>query len=88
MVDTSTDHVTRPMTLGIEGPRWSLGPVVGEPYAWPFDGSVDTRHVAVVCIDLILVKIRTLKKSNFPAPKGLPAPGSWTPGVIMRRLAA
>ena len=51
MVDSSTEHLTHPMTLSDEGPRWSLGPVAGAPYAWPYDGSVDTRHLAVVCID-------------------------------------
>ena len=28
-----------------------LGPVAANPYAWPYDGSVSTRHVALVCID-------------------------------------
>jgi len=51
MIDTSTEDVARPTTPSGEGPRWSLGPVVGAPYAWPYDGSVDTRHLAVVCID-------------------------------------
>jgi len=28
-----------------------LGTVDAEPYAWPFDGGVDPRHTALVCID-------------------------------------
>lgn len=31
--------------------RWQVGPVSARPYAWPFDTSVDTRHLAVICID-------------------------------------
>jgi nicotinamidase-related amidase len=28
-----------------------LGTVDAEPYAWPFDGGIDTRRTALVCID-------------------------------------
>ena len=28
-----------------------IGPVAASPYAWPFDGSVGTEHVALICID-------------------------------------
>jgi nicotinamidase-related amidase len=28
-----------------------LGTVDAEPYAWPFDGGLDPRHTALVCID-------------------------------------
>ena len=28
-----------------------LGTVDAEPYAWPFDGGIDPRHTALVCID-------------------------------------
>ncbi len=28
-----------------------IGPVAAKPYAWPYDGSVGTEHVAVICID-------------------------------------
>lgn len=31
--------------------RWQVGPVSARPYAWPFDTSVDTQHLAVICID-------------------------------------
>ncbi len=31
--------------------RWTLGPVAARPYAWPYDESVDTVHVALICID-------------------------------------
>jgi nicotinamidase-related amidase len=30
---------------------WVLGPVTASPYLWPYDTSVSTKHVAVVCID-------------------------------------
>ena len=32
-----------------------IGPVAARPYAWPFDGSVSTAHVALVCIDCDLI---------------------------------
>src|SRR4051794_41973745 len=28
-----------------------IGPVAANPYAWPYDGSVDATKVALVCID-------------------------------------
>jgi nicotinamidase-related amidase len=28
-----------------------IGPVKANPYLWPYDGSVDVSHVALVCID-------------------------------------
>ena len=28
-----------------------LGTVDAEPYAWPFDGGIDPRRTALVCID-------------------------------------
>jgi nicotinamidase-related amidase len=31
--------------------RWRVGPVAARPYSWPFDGSVDTTRLAVMCID-------------------------------------
>jgi len=31
--------------------RWRVGPVPARPYAWPYDGSVDTDQLAVICID-------------------------------------
>jgi nicotinamidase-related amidase len=31
--------------------RWRVGPVAATPYDWPFDGSVDTARLAVICID-------------------------------------
>jgi nicotinamidase-related amidase len=31
--------------------RWRVGPVVSTPYEWPFDGSVDTTRLALICID-------------------------------------
>jgi len=30
---------------------WRVGPVVADPYRWPFDGSVSTENLAVICID-------------------------------------
>ena len=51
MVDTSTEDPTQPSTRFAPPPRWSVGPVAAAPYAWPYDGSVDTRHLAVICID-------------------------------------
>jgi nicotinamidase-related amidase len=55
MVDTGTDSLTQSPTQSStqdgEVPRWSVGPVAAQPYAWPYDGSVDTRHLAVINID-------------------------------------
>jgi len=31
--------------------HWRVGPVAARPYRWPYDTSVDTAHLAVVCID-------------------------------------
>jgi nicotinamidase-related amidase len=30
---------------------WRVGPVNAKPYQWPFDGSVSTSNLAVICID-------------------------------------
>jgi nicotinamidase-related amidase len=51
MTSTGTTHVTRAPAQGGSTRTWSLGPVAARPYAWPYDGSVDTRHLAVLCID-------------------------------------
>ncbi|SOD71913.1 nicotinamidase-related amidase [Jatrophihabitans sp. GAS493] len=31
--------------------EWRVGPVNAKPYAWPYDGSVSTEHLAVINID-------------------------------------
>ena len=31
--------------------RARIGPVAANPYPWPYDGSVDAAHVALICID-------------------------------------
>ena len=54
---TTTADEAPPMTTELTHPtpeatpRWTVGPVTATPYAWPFDGSVDTKHLAVICID-------------------------------------
>ena len=39
------------MTLAPTRLRARIGPVAAAPYPWPFDGSVDTARVALICID-------------------------------------
>ncbi len=48
---TATARRTLDSTTAEPPPRWSVGPVAASPYAWPFEGSVDTMHLAVICID-------------------------------------
>ncbi len=33
----------------LRSPR--LGPIAADPYPWPYDGTVDARRVALVCVD-------------------------------------
>jgi biuret amidohydrolase len=38
-------------TADVLTPRYRLGPVPAQPYAWPYDGSVDAARAALICID-------------------------------------
>ena len=51
MVETVTTRETPRSDVPGSRTGWSVGPVAARPYAWPFDGSVETRHLAVICID-------------------------------------
>ena len=49
---TTTAPVSKPGIVPADPPaRWVVGPVAATPYTWPFDGSVDTAHLALICID-------------------------------------
>ena len=48
---TSTEVRPTPREPSITDRRWRVGPVAARPYRWPYDTSVDTAHLAVVCID-------------------------------------
>ena len=37
------------MTMAPSRVRARLGPVAANPYPWPYDGSVDTARVALIC---------------------------------------
>jgi len=51
VTDTEIAQLTRlPAPTSHEG-SWFVGPVDAHPYPWPYDHSVDTRHVSVICID-------------------------------------
>ena len=51
MVDTSVIPASTRPSRPSQASGWSVGPVAASPYAWPYDGSVDTRQLAVICID-------------------------------------
>lgn len=48
---TTTRSDAQPTSTRAPAPRFRVGPVEAHPYAWPFDGSVGTANLAVICID-------------------------------------
>jgi nicotinamidase-related amidase len=51
-IETGTQTAARAAPHHRDEPeQWVLGPVRARPYDWPFDGSVNTAHVALICID-------------------------------------
>ncbi len=50
MTSTSATSTARPEAAAA-AQRFRVGPVAATPYPWPYDTSVDTRHLAVLCID-------------------------------------
>src|SRR5664279_1292206 len=52
MTATTSTELRQPLPRRpLTGPRWQVGPVTARPYAWPYDGRVDTARLAVLCID-------------------------------------
>ncbi|MGD9526465.1 MAG: cysteine hydrolase family protein [Dehalococcoidia bacterium] len=49
--DTATVPTPTPLPTARATGAARIGPVAANPYHWPYDGSVSTKHVALICID-------------------------------------
>ena len=78
MVDTNIQD-SQPSADTGHPTTWSVGPVASHPYAWPYDGSVDTRHLAVVCIDW---------QTDFCGPAAMSTPMGYDIGLTRAGLPA
>jgi hypothetical protein len=53
VTDTSIARASRLQATTVSPGSCSVGPVPASPHPWPYDGSVDTTHLAVICIDWV-----------------------------------